>query len=222
MAWNPVGGTVGVWGTGAVGTSHSILVQPKWELYPYSRHMFSAGIGLRQGFVTNSVCDSWTESQGAAEMRRVSGLGTSELHPCSLQTMWFCWLQQTVTPNTHWGSLQPSVKRLEWESAQNLRPWFSAGKRCCAPSGLGVSCCLKRRSSSNSGSCSRVRAKWSGRWTNGLVRLLQSCGRCTGPLWWRGSWAERRSARFTGSSTFKIADTSGQNEFPPQGGWAQP
>jgi len=35
---NPVGGTAGIWATGAVGTCHSVLVQPKWELCPYYRH----------------------------------------------------------------------------------------------------------------------------------------------------------------------------------------
>ncbi len=54
---------------------------------------------------------SWTGSQGAAGGRRVSGLGTSELHLCYLQMMWFCWLHHTVTSSTHWGGLQPSVKR---------------------------------------------------------------------------------------------------------------
>jgi len=40
------------------------------------------------------------------------------------------------------------------------------------PSGLGVSCCPKRRNSSISGSCARVRVKWSGRMTDW-------CGACS-------------------------------------------
>ena len=53
---------------------------------------------------------SWTGSQGAAGGRRVSGFGTSELRLCSLQVMWFCWLDRAVTFSTHWGGLKPSVK----------------------------------------------------------------------------------------------------------------
>uniref|UniRef100_A0A3B3ZVG5 KIND domain-containing protein n=1 Tax=Periophthalmus magnuspinnatus TaxID=409849 RepID=A0A3B3ZVG5_9GOBI len=60
------------------------------------------------------------------------------------------------------GSLQPSVK-----------PWFSTGKRWFALSGWMVSLCLKWRSSSISGSCSRVREGWSVRLTGGSVQRLQ-------------------------------------------------
>ncbi|KAI3366397.1 hypothetical protein L3Q82_000552 [Scortum barcoo] len=54
----------------------------------------------------------------------------------------------------------------------------------CMPSPGGVErSCLKWRSSSISGSCSRVRERWSVRLTGGLVQRPQLCGRCTGPSW---------------------------------------
>ncbi|KAI3364051.1 hypothetical protein L3Q82_010881 [Scortum barcoo] len=51
-----------------------------------------------------------------------------------------------------------------------------------SPGGVERSC-LKWRSSSISGSCSRVRERWSVRLTGGLVQRPQLCGRCTGPSW---------------------------------------
>ncbi|KAI3360387.1 hypothetical protein L3Q82_002295 [Scortum barcoo] len=51
-----------------------------------------------------------------------------------------------------------------------------------SPGGVERSC-LKWRSSSISGSCSRVRERWSVRLTGGLVQRAQLCGRCTGPSW---------------------------------------
>ena len=47
--------------------------------------------------------------------------------------------------------------------------------------------CSKWKSSCSLGSCSRVRVKWSGRLTGGLVRRPQGCGLCTSPWWSRGS-----------------------------------
>ena len=95
----------------------------------------------------------------------------------------------------------------------------------------------KWRSSSISGSCSRVRDEWSVRLTGGSVQHLQCCGLCTDPrceeeakpegealdllvnlrsdphLWSRVVGSDRKN---------EIANTSGQNEFPPQGVWALP
>ncbi len=59
--------------------------------------------------------------------RRVPNLGTSESLPCSLQMMWFCWLQQTTTFSTHRAGSHSSVKRSGRESAPpSLRPWWPA------------------------------------------------------------------------------------------------
>lgn len=42
--------------------------------------------------------------------------GPQELLFCFLQTMWSCWLHQTVTNRLHWDNLQLSVKLLGSES----------------------------------------------------------------------------------------------------------
>ena len=103
-----------------------------------------------------------------------SGLVTSGLGHCFLRMMWSCWFHQTVTSNSRWTGSQPSVKWPEWESAPpNPSPWFSTGKGWSAHSGSGMRSCPKWRSSSTSGSCSRVRGGWSGRLTGGSVRRLQ-------------------------------------------------
>jgi len=147
---------------------------------------------------------SWTGYLGAAWGWSRSGLGVSGSPLCCLQMMWSCWHPQSVTAGIHWGVLQLSVKRRGLESAPpNLRPWCSAGDRWIAPSRWGQRAYPKQRSSSISGSCSRVRVRWSGRSTGGSVRLQQSKRRCTGPSWWRGSWADRQSSQFTGQSTFQ-------------------
>ncbi|KAL0153242.1 hypothetical protein M9458_051417, partial [Cirrhinus mrigala] len=71
----------------------------------------------------------WTGFLGAARGWRGSGLGTTGSHLCFLRTMLSCWLPRTRTYSGHWGGLQPSVKRLGWESAPlSLRSWFSVGK----------------------------------------------------------------------------------------------
>ncbi len=69
-----------------------------------------------------------------------------------------CWPPQTRTFSIHWDGLQPSVKRLGWESAPpNPRPWSSVGKGWLVHYRLVECCYLKWRSSSIWGSCSRVR-----------------------------------------------------------------
>ncbi len=136
---------------------------------------FSVGVGLHQSCLLSPnlfviFMDGISRRSRGEERVR---FGTSELHLCS-QVMWLCWLHQTVTSSTHWGGLQTSVKWLGRKSAPlRLRPWFSAGKWWTAPFGLGVSYCLKRRSSGISGSCLQMRAKWSVRSTGGLVRWQQ-------------------------------------------------
>lgn len=81
----------------------------------------------------------------ALKKRSVFGLGASESPRCCLQTMWFCWHHQTVTPSMHWNGLQLSVKWLGWGSAPpSPRPWFSAGKGWIAPIRLGLNGCLSR------------------------------------------------------------------------------
>lgn len=95
------------------------------------------GVGLCQGchFLRSCLWCSWTKSQGAAVVRRVSSLGTSELCPSFLQMTWFSWLLLSVTSSRHWGGLQLSVKRSGWQSASpSLRQWFPAGKREIVPS----------------------------------------------------------------------------------------
>ncbi len=96
-------------------------------------------------------------SQDAARGRTVSGLGTSELFRCSLQRMWFCWLHQTWTLSTHWGSFQCEVIRMTVSTS--LSSWFFAGKWWISPPWLGVSCFHKRRSTSILWSCSQVEGK---------------------------------------------------------------
>jgi len=86
-----------------------------------------------------------------------SSLGVSGSPLCCLKTMWSCWHPRTMTSGIHWGVLQ-------------LRPWRSAGHRWIAPSRWGQSACPKRRSSCTSGSCSRVRVRWSGRSTGRRTR----------------------------------------------------
>lgn len=108
----------------------------------------------------------------------------------------FCWLH-TVTSSTHWGGLQPSVKRSGQESTPpSLRLWSSARKQWIAPSGLGERYCPKQRSSSIWG------VKWSMRWTVSLAQHQQWFGHCTGLSWWRANWARRQSSWFTSPSLF--------------------
>jgi len=71
----------------------------------------------------------------------------------------------------HWSSqkaLQWQGGRCGWDS-----PWDAEGSGHCRAVVADTPSQCKRRSSSISGSCSRVRAKWSGRWTDGLVQRLQ-------------------------------------------------
>jgi len=152
---------------------------------------------------------------------------------CCLQMMWCCWPPRTVTFGIRWGVLQPSVKRRWWESAPpNLRPWCSAENRWIAPSRWGQSVYPKRRSSSISGSCSRLRVRWSGRSSGGSVRLHRAPGVLQALLHYifcceEGAESEGkalnlpvglRSNPHLWSRTLahdrknKIADTSGQNE----------
>ncbi|KAI3354197.1 hypothetical protein L3Q82_018735 [Scortum barcoo] len=73
-----------------------------------------------------------------------------------------------------------------------------------ALSGLVERSCLKWRSSSISGSCSRVRERWSVRLTGGLVQHLQLCGRCTGPSRGEeGAESKGDGSQFTGQATFQ-------------------
>ncbi len=105
----------------------------------------------------------------------------------------------TNTINVHYGKCR--IQRF-W-SVTHTRDWMSGHLQLyqsATPnhlsfnkSGLGVSYCLKQRSLSISGSCSRVGVERSVRSTGGLVRRQQWCGHCTGLSWWRGSWAGRRS-----------------------------
>lgn len=64
-------------------------------------------------------------------------------------------------------------KWLEWESTHpSLRPWFSAGKWQIGLFRLGTSHCPKWRSLSTiSGSCWRVRVKWSAK-SKAVMRAL--------------------------------------------------
>ena len=88
---------------------------------------------------------------------------------------WF-WLHRSVS--THWIGSQPSVKRLGWGSAPpNLRPWFSAGNRWTVHSKQGMSPYPKWRSSSISGSCSRVREQWRVRWARESEQRERYCSR---------------------------------------------
>lgn len=62
--------------------------------------------------------------------------GTLRIALCFLQMM-LCWCHQPTTFSMNWGSLQPNVKRLGWESAPpSLRPWFFA--RYCLDCSLQV------------------------------------------------------------------------------------
>lgn len=45
---------------------------------------------------------------------------------CFLLMIWSHWLHQTVTFSTHWGGLQPCVRRLE-SALLGVRPWSSVG-----------------------------------------------------------------------------------------------
>ncbi len=176
------------------------------------------GVRAVSAFLTGSQTrwvvprSSGTGSQGAARAR-MSSLGILELLLCSLQMLWFCWLHQTMISSMHGGGLQPG-----WQSAPpSLRPRCSAGRWWIAPCGLGVSCCPKWRSSSILVSCWPVRVKCV-RSTGGLVRyqttvvkrvLSLPAGLCSNPHLW--SWA------LGSDRNNEIANTSGWNEFPPQG-----
>ena len=95
--------------------------------------------------------------------RHSQGLeGVTGFHLCFSQTMLSCWLLRARTSSMSWGGLQPSVESmvLDW-------------KRWLAPSGLGKSSCLRWRSLSIFGSCSRVRERWSARLTGGSGQRQQ-------------------------------------------------
>ncbi|KAI3374597.1 hypothetical protein L3Q82_021177 [Scortum barcoo] len=101
--------------------------------------------------------------------------------------------------------------------------------------------CLKWRSSSISGSCSRVRERWSVRLTGRIgaasVKVMRSVYRTWTVVVKKElsrkaklsiSLVNLRSHLTYGHELWvmterdKIMDTSGRNEFPPQGGWALP
>ncbi|KAI3376719.1 hypothetical protein L3Q82_017147 [Scortum barcoo] len=123
----------------------------------------------------------------------------------------------------------------------NPRPWFLTGKGWRALSGWVERSCLKWRSSSIPGSCSRVRERWSVRLTGGWIGAASAVMMVGVPdhdvMVKKELSRKGKALRFTGQLIYvptltygcellgndrknKIADTSGQNEFPPQGGWA--
>lgn len=105
---SPLGGTVGVWCTGAVATRYLVRVYPKQECLLYSwhkvKHFFIESWPLPELFLV-------ILSKGTVRGMRLSSFSTSELCHCSLQMMVYCWLQ-IVTCSTNWGGLQQSVKWL--------------------------------------------------------------------------------------------------------------
>ena len=139
---------------------------------------------------------SWTGSRGVVGGSMVSGLGTSGLYRCFLQVMWVCWLLQAS------------------DFSANLRPWLS-GMRLCSTwrslktqdlvherlqvevwDGLGLCCCCEQEGEPKSNAF------------NLLIHL------CSNPHLW--SWD-------LGSDwKNEVVDESGWNQFPLEGGWAQP
>ncbi|KAI3353493.1 hypothetical protein L3Q82_019284, partial [Scortum barcoo] len=57
----------------------------------------------------------------------MSSFGTTEMRPCCFRMTWLCWFHQTVTFSTHWGSLQPSVKRSGGGSEAMVHCWKEVG-----------------------------------------------------------------------------------------------
>lgn len=102
-------------------------------------------------------------------------LGSASIVPCHWLCLWFSYLKVSWGRRAFNRSLLMVLMAsshcdlqdaLGWsavgceEDRMSLRPWFSAGKRWIAPTGLGVSCCPKWRSSSISWNCSPAMANW--------------------------------------------------------------
>lgn len=81
-----------------------------------------------------------------------------------------------------WGSLQPSVKQLEWESAPPIpSPWFSLGKKWHAPYGSGRVSAISGGVKVSWGLIHEWgKDGWSERLTGESVQQHQSCGHCIG------------------------------------------
>ena len=115
-------------------------------------------------------------------------------------------------------------------STSNLRPWFSAGFSLFRS---GWSLCRrffmvlfmsdgKKEQETDRQISAASAVKWALYWTSVIKRELRQQSKAgdiplnLGPnshLWSRASGSGRKN---------EIADTSRRNEFPPQGGWAQP
>ncbi|KAI3364540.1 hypothetical protein L3Q82_011329 [Scortum barcoo] len=127
-------------------------------------------------------------------------------------------------------------------TSKSMRPWFSTGKGWHALSRWVERSCLKWRSSSISGSCSRVRERSEREIDRriGAASRSYAVGRVPGPSVVKKELSRKREAldlpvnlrsppspmvmRTLGNDRKdKIADKSKRrNEFPPQGGWALP
>ncbi|KAK0131323.1 hypothetical protein N1851_033972 [Merluccius polli] len=112
---NPVGGTAAVWGTGAIATrAVSVFLAQSQTRFQWGLDSAKVAPCRIPMNIMNSDIHGY-ESQGTAEERRVSGLGTLELLLCSLQMMWFCWLHQTVGSSMHWElHLLPVAKEFKY------------------------------------------------------------------------------------------------------------
>ncbi|KAI3368000.1 hypothetical protein L3Q82_026820 [Scortum barcoo] len=187
-SWYSVGSAPRVWGPGAFAKGCSVSVRPEQEL---GSHCI-AGRFL-----------------GVARGRRESGLGTTGFHLCFLQMMLSCWLHSSQ-------DLQHVLERFAAEcEAAGMRISTSKSEAMVldrekggvpSPGGWrGPASCLKWRSSSISGSCSRVRERWSVRLTGGLVQRPHAVMRSVylGPSGEEGAESKGEAeARFTGQSTF--------------------
>ena len=89
-----------LWALRSLNNSQSCVhvVGPKWFWFTVLDSSRAAPC-LRSG-------SGFHGSGGAVGGRRASGLGTSGLHLCFLQMMWFCWLLPAVTFSVYWSGPQ--------------------------------------------------------------------------------------------------------------------